>query len=285
MVCIIMLYGHLGSGLQEMAQFLQVNYEFCIVPLPELDFTVNDKPEDFVQMKSDIIDKSSLIIKECTKNWNNKQVLYPVYFKEQIQVLQKAIYAHLVYVQTSVMGRYYKLLSLKPSLSLEDFVRKDDYLYHESDMFNFYTRTSFSVSFNNELQLQESIKSQVRLKNILEGSYRTSSDVYFMQIAFISKMRSNCMKRAIGCVIVKDHRIVSIGYNGTPLGLPNCFEMGCQRCNDCVSEGQKLDTCVCLHAEESAILLVGSKETTGAVLYTTSFPCFWCAKVIIQCVC
>ena len=45
----------------------------------------------------------------------------------------------------------------------------------------------------------------------------------------------------------------------------------------------ELDKCLCLHAEESAILEVGSRETEGGTLYSTLFPCNWCAKVIVQC--
>jgi len=43
----------------------------------------------------------------------------------------------------------------------------------------------------------------------------------------------------------------------------------------------ELDKCLCLHAEESAILEVGSRETEGGTLYSTLFPCNWCAKVIV----
>jgi dCMP deaminase len=56
-------------------------------------------------------------------------------------------------------------------------------------------------------------------------------DEYFMSIAFLAWIRSNCMKRAVGCVITKSSRILSIGYNGTPIGTKNCFLGGCKRCN------------------------------------------------------
>ena len=80
-----------------------------------------------------------------------------------------------------------------------------------------------------------------------------------MSIAYLARLRSNCMKKAVGCVIVKDDRIVSIGYNGTPVGAKNCFEGGCDRCNSNVSGGTDLDKCLCIHAEDSAILQVGSQ--------------------------
>ena len=52
-----------------------------------------------------------------------------------------------------------------------------------------------------------------------------------MSIAYLARLRSNCMKRAVGCVITKNNRIISIGYNGTPVGVNNCYEGGCERCN------------------------------------------------------
>lgn len=52
-----------------------------------------------------------------------------------------------------------------------------------------------------------------------------------MKIAQIIKTRSNCMKRSVGAVVVKNFRLLSSGYNGTPIGFKNCFEGGCERCN------------------------------------------------------
>ena len=57
-------------------------------------------------------------------------------------------------------------------------------------------------------------------------------DEYFMSIAFLARIRSNCMKRAVGCVITKNNRILSIGYNGCPIGTKNCFLGGCAWCNN-----------------------------------------------------
>ena len=60
---------------------------------------------------------------------------------------------------------------------------------------------------------------------------RPSWDTYFMRIAHVASTRSNCMKRAVGAVIVVDKRIVATGYNGTPFVSKNCNEGGCERCN------------------------------------------------------
>ena len=52
-----------------------------------------------------------------------------------------------------------------------------------------------------------------------------------MQLACLAAARSNCMKKANGAAITLDNRLISVGYNGTPYGVKNCNEGGCERCN------------------------------------------------------
>ena len=113
---------------------------------------------------------------------------------------------------------------------------------------------------------------------------RPSWDRYFMNIASIVSERSNCTRRQVGAVIIKDRNIISTGYNGTPLGVKNCFEGGCPRCASDVPSRQGLDTCLCVHAEQNAIAFAArhGARTEGAALYTTLRPCFWCLKESIQ---
>lgn len=118
--------------------------------------------------------------------------------------------------------------------------------------------------------------------NIRDKYLRPSWDSYFMNLANLTSQRSNCMKRRVGCVIVKDRRIVSSGYNGTPSGVTNCFEGGCTRCNHLQARGTNLDLCLCLHAEENAIIEAGRERCVSSTLYSTLFPCMLCAKKIVQ---
>lgn len=113
---------------------------------------------------------------------------------------------------------------------------------------------------------------------------RPDWDHYFMEIAQVVARRSNCSRRQVAAVIVKDHRIISTGYNGTPRGIKNCFEGGCPRCNSDTPSGSKLDECICSHGEENAIVQaayhgISVKDST---LYTTFSPCLLCAKMIIN---
>lgn len=122
---------------------------------------------------------------------------------------------------------------------------------------------------------------------------RPTWDEYFMALASLAAQRSNCMKRRVGCVLVRDRRVVSTGYNGTPRGIRNCGEGGCGRCNaGDVGSGVALSTCLCIHAEENALLEAGRErignggrgegEGGGAVLYCNTCPCLTCSIKIAQ---
>ncbi len=113
---------------------------------------------------------------------------------------------------------------------------------------------------------------------------RPNWDEYFMGIARVVASRSNCLKRHVAAVIVKDKRIISTGYNGTPRGVKNCNEGGCPRCASFAESGTKLDECVCSHGEENAIVQASYHGISikDAEIYTTFSPCLLCTKMIIN---
>jgi dCMP deaminase len=105
-----------------------------------------------------------------------------------------------------------------------------------------------------------------------------------MRLASLAAQRSNCMKRRVGAVLVgKERRVISTGYNGTPRGMRNCNEGGCPRCNAAQHAGAGLDTCLCIHAEENALLEAGRERIRdGAVIYCDTCPCLTCSVKIAQ---
>lgn len=113
---------------------------------------------------------------------------------------------------------------------------------------------------------------------------RPSWDETFGILSFNIAKRSNCCKRRVGAVIVdKFHKVVSMGYNGTPTGTKNCFDGGCPRCNNIeIASGTRLDECSCIHAETNAVLDAGRRMCFGCILYCTHQPCLNCIKNIIQ---
>lgn len=111
---------------------------------------------------------------------------------------------------------------------------------------------------------------------------RMGIDSYFMEIARVVARRSTCLHRQIGAVLVKGKQIVSTGYNGAPAGHPHCLEIGCARQN--VPSGERSELCHAAHAEQNAINFAArfGIPIEGATLYTTTYPCSWCAKSVVN---
>jgi dCMP deaminase len=106
--------------------------------------------------------------------------------------------------------------------------------------------------------------------------HRPSWDQYFMGIAFEVAKRSTCNRAQVGTIIVRDKRILTTGYNGSPAGLPHCTEVGCLIVGDhCVRT---------LHAEQNAIIQAAlhGVSVAGGTIYVTHQPCLTCAKMIIN---
>lgn len=138
----------------------------------------------------------------------------------------------------------------------------------------------------------------------------TSIDQVYMKIAYNVSELSYAERRKVGCVIVKDHQIVSFGYNGTPKGFDNECEQshteiievdgGYAKNPEAIrileDDGYNCNpNGVCgkinletkrevLHAESNAITKIAKStmSSEGADLYTTTTPCFECSKLIIQ---
>lgn len=113
---------------------------------------------------------------------------------------------------------------------------------------------------------------------------RPSWDIYFLKITEQVAERSTCLRRKIGALLVKDKRILATGYNGAPVGLRHCSEVGCLRENRQIASGEHHELCRGLHAEQNAIIqaaLHGIK-IDRATIYTTHQPCVLCAKMLVN---
>lgn len=142
-----------------------------------------------------------------------------------------------------------------------------------------------SIIIENTFDSDEELREHIREIDFFNSEYtRPKWDSYFISLASLASQRTNCMKRRVGCVIVcESNRVVATGYNGTPAGTKNCNDGGCPRCNGGqFSKGKGLDLCLCLHAEENAIIEAGRERCTNSTLYTTLFPCVLCARKIVQ---
>lgn len=113
---------------------------------------------------------------------------------------------------------------------------------------------------------------------------RPSWDEYFMTLADEVCQRTTCTRRAVGAIIVKDNRILTTGYNGVPMGMKHCGEVGCLREKLHVPSGQRQEICRGLHAEQNAIIQAARYgiDIRGAKIYITTQPCITCAKMLIN---
>lgn len=112
--------------------------------------------------------------------------------------------------------------------------------------------------------------------------YRASWAEYFLQIASSVATRAACTRSQVGAVLVKENRIISTGYNGSPAGETHCLDGGCPRgllSYDELPPGSDYSSCIALHAEINC-LAYARDEARGGTLYVTRAPCDWCSKVI-----
>jgi len=113
---------------------------------------------------------------------------------------------------------------------------------------------------------------------------RPSWDEYFSRITVEVSKRSTCLRRQVGAILVLDKRILATGYNGAPRGVRHCSEAGCLREEYAVPSGERHELCRGLHAEMNALIQAANHgiRVHGAILYSTTFPCSLCAKMLIN---
>lgn len=109
---------------------------------------------------------------------------------------------------------------------------------------------------------------------------RPTVDQYFIRMAHLAAERATCDRKHVGAVLTKNGRTVGTGYNGSPPGMPHCDDVG----HDFVTLADGSVNCVrTTHAEANAFLdaAANGKATDGTTLYTNTFPCWNCAKMIL----
>ena len=114
---------------------------------------------------------------------------------------------------------------------------------------------------------------------------RPSKHLYFMEIAKIAATRSTCIRRRVGAIAVLNDRILATGYNGAPSGIEHCNERGCIREQLGVKSGERHELCIAVHAEQNVIVSAAKHGVSifGSTIYSTTFPCSICAKMLINC--
>ncbi|KAI0332019.1 hypothetical protein GY45DRAFT_1321569 [Cubamyces sp. BRFM 1775] len=239
------------------------------------------------------------LLAHATRNWRTNFVTTDLDTPDLLAEFLTRPFVLVVSVDAPLLTRFRRSLeSSNVKRTLEDFIREHDAFYYGPEGHGQDTPALQSVGFAQ--RSQTSFRSLSQLANVhVVNSFETISglqdhlneldlldkerlrpgwDTYFMQLASLASQRSNCMKRRVGAILVRNARVVSTGYNGTPRGLRNCNEGGCTRCN---TASETPDECLCLHAEENALLEAG-RVGDGAILYCNTCPCLKCTIKIIQ---
>lgn len=118
---------------------------------------------------------------------------------------------------------------------------------------------------------------------------------YYLDIADSVLLRSTCLRRRYGAIIVTNDEIIATGYNGAPRGRKNCIDtQHCARETLNIPSGQRYELCRSVHAEANAIISASRNEMMGGVLYLAgrdgkngeilkdTTPCSMCRRLIIN---
>ncbi|CAI4513553.1 ASN_HP2_G0023860.mRNA.1.CDS.1 [Saccharomyces cerevisiae] len=238
------------------------------------------------------LDNPDEILDYATKNYTKNSVI----FLEKLSLLEKLekrpFFVHLsIDAPVTTRVALYRKTTQAESLSLEQIIQAIDQHDFQPEGIKLREKSHLRFKIVNEdrrgrrQSLINNITTQLKILDDKEKQMaplmRPSWDSYFMKLATLAASRSNCMKRRVGCVIVRECRVIATGYNGTPRHLTNCFNGGCPRCND--GDSRNLHTCLCLHAEENALLEAGRDRVgQNATLYCDTCPCLTCSVKIVQ---
>jgi len=229
------------------------------------------------------------LLGHATKNWRSHYVTTSIWSQDILDTLTQRPFFILLSIDAPISTRWERFCDRctkageKPP-TLEQFVvRNDEHMYDPNFGLAALPSQARIRVLNSTTSLKKLWAALDSLNLTDDARIRPTWDQYFMTLANLAARRSNCMRRQVGCVLVREKRVISTGYNGTPRNITNCNEGGCPRCNGASAGGSGLSTCFCVHAEENALLEAG-RERVGAeaVLYCTTCPCLTCCIKIVQ---
>ncbi|KAI9015788.1 cytidine deaminase-like protein [Phycomyces nitens] len=283
------LTGTKCSGKHAIADYLVKSSSFRFLSLKKNNDQSHELYSDCLMF--DTLDQMQIYV---TERWREDFVTCDIE-GNGLWILKKRPFFLLVSVEAPMLMRYKRYTERSTTrLSLEEFVAQDDRTLFQKTL-SPVSKESVPLHIlmsHADVTVTNDFKTLNELHNTVHGlqltnteRLRPSWDTYFMHLSDLASRRSNCMKRRVGCILVKHSRVIATGYNGTPRGLRNCNEGGCDRCNEAAPCGTGLDRCLCMHAEENALLEAGRgrvDDCEGTVLYTNTCPCLGCAIKIVQ---
>ncbi|KKP04128.1 hypothetical protein THAR02_03787 [Trichoderma harzianum] len=303
--------GSICSGKKTVAQYLVEHHGFKHLylqpPAPVSDQDATDKTSSSpdsgsaafagvtaavngTETSSYVFARAEDLLDFVTRRWRSRFVTTDIPTEKVLDVFIRRPFFLLISIDAplTVRWRRFQQRAKQPdqsTISLEEFVTQNDlHLYDpHTGLQPLISRATVRL-LNTSSSLAHLYATLGKLDIPNPDRMRPGWDTYFMALASLASQRSNCMKRRVGCVLVgRERRVISTGYNGTPRGLRNCAEGGCPRCNEGSSSGVGLATCLCIHAEENALLEAGRERIReGSVLYCDTCPCLTCSIKICQ---
>ncbi|KAI5363557.1 putative cytidine and deoxycytidylate deaminase domain, APOBEC/CMP deaminase, zinc-binding protein [Septoria linicola] len=299
---LIGLCGGICSGKHSVLDYLVQRHNFQVLTVPRSTSTpsvAKSASEAHVPANSThpgtTFFKIEDLLDYATKYWQENFVTPSIHNLDDLSVLNRRPFFILVHIDAPISLRWtrFKAICASSSLTpptLEQFVLRNDTHLYSSDT-NLSTVASLAqIKLLNSTTSLPKLWASLDALNLTDPSrIRPAWDHYFMTLASLAARRSNCMRRQVGCVLVRNKRILATGYNGTPRNIKNCADGGCPRCNSTstttssTSGGADLSTCLCIHAEENALLEAGRERiNTSSVLYCNTCPCLTCTIKIVQ---
>lgn len=110
---------------------------------------------------------------------------------------------------------------------------------------------------------------------------KTPDHSTYMTMAEEVSEKSNCVRRSVGAVIVRQGQVLSSGWNGLPERRGDCRDAGCPRCIYGGDTGSGYENCICIHAEQHAIADAARRGVSieGSTMYVNLRPCLQCLAV------
>lgn len=169
-----------------------------------------------------------------TPRWNERWVTTSIRSQGALDVLLHRPFFLLISIDAPVILRWSRHQTQCTARKLDapplhDFIqRSDEHLFTPVTGLAAILQHAQLRLLNATSTIEDLHKALKQLDIPNEARLRPNWDQYFMQLAALAAHRSNCMKRRVGCVLVREKRVISTGYNGTPRGLKNCNEGGCK---------------------------------------------------------
>lgn len=258
------------------------------------------------QFMFDIYYDDKNLYKDDINSFNDFLINYPILFEDVIYEIPLIIFKNNKHTEGTIIGTVTEYLKINPKMYNNSLFNKKVPVMYKSIISN----VIFNITKYNERIYGKGYKLVLRNFNLLykdiinnslksnvswtlENVYFTlvdqygnqvyipdeyiSWEEYFMGVASLSALRSKDPKTKVGACIVRDNKILSMGYNGFPIGCDD-DNFSWESENE---DPLKVKDSFVVHSELNAILNYKG-DLTGSVIYVTMFPCNECVKAIIQ---